>query len=220
MVLVYIETDLPALTKRVSPVGESGFKSQVARASAGRWDGEPMPPDTNSRDRETIDQNLVRALAHPMRVRILEALQGRTASPTELAREFHESLGVVSYHANALLDVDCIEQVGTRPKRGTIEHFYTARPRSFIGHQDWRRAPLSVRAGVTGEALPPFAAKIGAAIDADTIDRREDTTLNWMPITVDERGWRETAEVLDRALRELMAVSARSRERLGDADGI
>jgi len=179
-----------------------------------------MPPDTNSREPETIDQNLVKALAHPMRVRILEALQGRTASPTELAREFRESLGVVSYHTNALLEVDCIEQVGTRPRRGTIEHFYTARPRSFIGHQDWRRAPLSVRAGVTSEALRTFAAKIGAAIDADTIDNREDTTLNWMPITVDEQGWQETAEILDRALRELQTVATTSRERLGREAGI
>jgi DNA-binding transcriptional ArsR family regulator len=179
-----------------------------------------MPPETNSHERETIDQNLVKALAHPTRVRILEALQGRTASPTELAKEFRESLGVVSYHTNALLEVDCIEQVSTRPKRGTIEHFYTARPRSFIGHQDWRRAPLSVRAGVTSEALRTFAAKIGEAIDADTIDRREDSTLNWMPITVDEQGWRETAEILDRALQALMKVAAASRERLGGEAGI
>jgi DNA-binding transcriptional ArsR family regulator len=179
-----------------------------------------MPSQDHSHDRETIDQDLVRALGHPMRVRILEALQGRTASPTELAREFRESLGVVSYHANALLDVDCIEQVRTRPKRGTVEHFYTARPRSFIGHQDWRRAPVSVRGGVTSEALRTFIAKVGAALDADTIDSREDTTLNWMPIVVDEQGWREAAEILDRALRELMTVGADSRKRLGDADGI
>ena len=75
----------------------------------------------------------------------------------------------------------------TKPKRGTVEHFYTARPRSFIGHQDWRDAPLSVRGGVTDEAIRTFVAKVGAAVDADTIDSREDTTLNWMPITVDER---------------------------------
>jgi DNA-binding transcriptional ArsR family regulator len=181
-----------------------------------------MPPGKSnpSSDGETIDQGLVRALAHPMRVQILEALQGRTASPTELSREFRESLGVVSYHANALLEVDCIELVGTQPKRGTIEHFYTARPRSFIGHQDWRKAPLSVRGGVTSEALRTFVGKVGAALDADTIDRRDDTTLNWMPVTVDDRGWRETAEILDRALRELMEVAASSRERLGGEDGI
>jgi len=179
-----------------------------------------MPPEDHSRNRQTIDQNLVRALAHPIRVRILEALQGRTASPTELAREWDGSLGVVSYHVNALLDVDCIEQVRTRPKRGTVEHFYTARPRSFIGHQDWRHAPVSVRGGVTVEALRTFIAKAGAALDADTIDQREDTTLNWMPIVVDEQGWREAAEILDQALRGLMGVAAESRERLGDADGI
>ena len=179
-----------------------------------------MPTEQHSHDRETIDQDLVRALAHPMRVRILEALQGRTASPTELAREFLESLGVVSYHANALLEVECIEQVRTQPKRGTIEHFYTARPRSFIGHQDWRRAPRSVRGGVTDEALRTFVAKVGAAIDADTIDSREDTTLNWMPMTVDDQGWRETAEILDQARRDLQQVAIESRARLGEEDGI
>jgi DNA-binding transcriptional ArsR family regulator len=179
-----------------------------------------MTSNSEAAKGKTIDQHLVRALAHPMRVRILEALQGHTASPTELSKRFEEPLGVVSYHANALLEVECIEQVRTQPKRGTIEHFYTAKPRSFIGHQDWRRAPVSVRGGVTDEAIRTFVGKIGDAIDADTIDSRDDTTLNWMPMTVDDQGWRQTAEILDRALRELQAVAAESRARLGEKDGI
>jgi DNA-binding transcriptional ArsR family regulator len=162
----------------------------------------------------------VKALAHPMRVKILESLQGATASPTELARRFKESLGVVSYHANALLDLEAIEQVRTQPKRGTIEHFYTARPRSFIGHQDWRHVPLSVRGAVTQEAIRTVIEKFAAAIDAGTLDSREDTTLNWMPMTVDEQGWRETAEILDRALQAIQKVASDSRERLGEKDGI
>jgi DNA-binding transcriptional ArsR family regulator len=175
---------------------------------------------SDSVEGERVDPDLVRALAHPMRVRILESLQGRTASPTELAREFLESLGVVSYHVNALLEGECIEQVRTKPRRGAIEHFYTAKPRSFIGHQDWRRAPVSVRGGVTDEAIRTFVAKVGAAIDADTIDSREDTTLNWMPMTVDDEGWREAAEILDQARRDLQQVAIESRARLADADGI
>src|SRR6201994_1666711 len=136
-----------------------------------------MPPGNSSSPSagEPIDQNLVRALAHPMRVQILEALQGRTASPTELARQFRESLGVVSYHANALLDVDCIVQVRTQPKRGTIEHFYTARPRSFIGHQDWRKAPLSVRGGGTNETPRTLVAQGGAPDHPATNDPRAAT---------------------------------------------
>jgi DNA-binding transcriptional ArsR family regulator len=170
--------------------------------------------------KKAVDQDLVRALGHPMRVAILESLQGHTASPTELSKEFKESLGVVSYHANALLELECIKQVRTQPKRGTIEHFYTARPRSFIGHQDWRRAPISVRGGVTDEAIRTFVAKVGDAIDADTIDSRDDTTLNWMPIQVDDEGWREAAEILDQARRDLEQVSIESRARLVEEDGI
>jgi hypothetical protein len=169
---------------------------------------------------EAIDQNLVRALAHPIRVRILEALQGRTASPKEVAGEIGINLGLVCYHADVLVKVGCIEQVRTEPKGGVVEHFYTARPRSFIGHRDWRSVPVSIRGGVTDEAIRTFVAKIGAAVDADTIDSREDTTLNWMPMVVDDRGWQETAEILDRALEELTAVAGDSRKRLGEADGI
>ncbi len=183
-------------------------------------DSKPESGEVAAEASASIDQDLIRALGHPMRVRILETLQARSASPSELAREFRETLGAVSYHANLLLDLECIEQVRTEAKRGTIEHFYTARPRSLIGDQDWRKAPLSVRGGVTGEAIRTFVDKVGAAIDADTIDSREDTTLNWMPITVDEQGWREAAEILDRALRDLMTVASESRERLGEDDGI
>lgn len=179
-----------------------------------------MASNDKGAGKKTIDQDLVRALAHPMRVRILESLQGRTASPTELSKKYKESLGVVSYHANALLEVECIQQVRTQPKRGTIEHFYTAKPRSFIGHQDWRRAPVSVRGGVTDEAVRTFVAKVGDAIDADTIDSRDDTTLNWMPMQVDDEGWREAAEILDQARRDLEQVSIESRARLVDKDGI
>ena len=169
---------------------------------------------------EAIDQNLVKALGHPLRVRILEALQGRSVSPVALSKELRANLGVVSYHTNALLQCGCIEQTRTRPRRGTIEHFFTAMPRSFIGAQDWRRAPLSVRGGITEAAIRTFLERAGAAIDADTIDRHDDTTLSWLPMQVDELGWRELAEVLDGTLRSLQQVNARSRERLGGEDGI
>jgi DNA-binding transcriptional ArsR family regulator len=167
-----------------------------------------------------IDQDLVRALGHPTRVRILEALQGRTVSPNELAREFDESLGVVAYHFTVLNKTGCLELVRTDSKRGAVEHFYTARPRSFIGHQDWRQAPVSVRGGVTVEALRTFIAKVGAALDADTIDSRDDTVLHWASFTVDEQGLAELTLILDRALVEVATVAGESRERLGDADGI
>jgi DNA-binding transcriptional ArsR family regulator len=167
-----------------------------------------------------IDQELVRALSHPIRVNILEALQGRVASPSELSKEMDESLGVVSYHTNALVECGCLELVHTKPRRGALEHFFGVTPRSFIGHQDWRRAPRSLRGGVTSAALRTFIEKASEALEAGTIDSRDDTTLNWMPMTVDATGWREVAEIMDEALKQLVAVHSRSSERLDGKEGI
>jgi DNA-binding transcriptional ArsR family regulator len=167
-----------------------------------------------------IDQELVKALGHPLRVRVLEALQNRVASPSELAKEMDQSLGLISYHTNTLLECDCLELVHTRPRRGAIEHFYRAKPRSFIGHQDWRRAPLSVRDRVTAAAVGSFLDRAAAAIEADTIDSREETRLSWMPIAVDDTGRREVAAILDEAAKQLTAVHDRSVKRLGGSPGI
>jgi DNA-binding transcriptional ArsR family regulator len=167
-----------------------------------------------------IDQELVKALAHPIRVSILEALQGRLASPSELSQELGQSLGVISYHANTLVECGCLELVHTKQRRGALEHFFGLTPRSFIGHQDWRRAPLPLLSGVTSAAVQTFVEKAAEAIDAGTIDSREDTTLNWMPITADEDGWREVAEIMDRTLELLVGVHERSSKRLAGAEGI
>jgi hypothetical protein len=68
---------------------------------------------------------------HPTQARILERLwePGFTpASPAQMAADFDEPLGNVSYHIQALLaDTEPrIKLVGTRPVRGATEHFYTA----------------------------------------------------------------------------------------------
>ena len=75
-------------------------------------------------NRDRIDQELVKALSHPIRVEILETLQGRVASSSELSREMDESLGVISYHAKTLLKCGYIELVHAEPRRGTVENFF------------------------------------------------------------------------------------------------
>jgi len=175
---------------------------------------------TESKAAGRIDQELVKALAHPIRIHILEELQNRMASPSELSKETGHSVGVISYHANTLASYGCLELVRTEPRRGALEHFFRATPRSFIGHQDWRRAPRSVRPGVTGAAVGTFFDKAAEAVDAGTIDGRDDTTLNWMSINVDEAGWREVAEIMDRALQLVTGVHARSAARRVEDDEI
>ena len=167
-------------------------------------------------DQEAIDQRLVHALAHPMRVQILEILSERVASPIELSAALGKSLSHVSYHTRTLDECGCLQLVGTEQRRGATEHFYKAAPDSFIGSQEWRQVPKSVRAGVTGASLQTFMDKAVAALEAGTIDDRDDTTLSWMPVRLDDAGWREVTEILRGASERVREAEARSRSRLGD----
>src|SRR3954451_17343796 len=70
------------------------------------------------------EARIAKALAHPLRARILQRLGERVASPGELAVELGASVGVVSYHVRMLRDYDCVELVRTEPRRGALQHFY------------------------------------------------------------------------------------------------
>jgi DNA-binding transcriptional ArsR family regulator len=82
------------------------------------------------------DQELVRALAHPVRVEILQTLEGRIASPAEISKEIDQRIGVVSYHASTLLRCGCLELVHSRGRRGAIENFFAVTPRTFFSSGD------------------------------------------------------------------------------------
>jgi len=124
---------------------------------------------TTSDDRETIDQDLgPGARATPMRVRILEALQGTEprVRPNWRGSSARASAVVLLPRPTALLDVDCIEQV-RHPSEARNGRALLHRPAALVsfGHQDWRRAAgLGGAGGVTQRsACATFIAKVGAA---------------------------------------------------------
>lgn len=71
------------------------------------------------------ETNLLRALRHPLRRRILRRLaDGETASPRELSADLRQPLGNVSYHVRVLAGCGAVKLVKARPARGSVEHFY------------------------------------------------------------------------------------------------
>jgi hypothetical protein len=168
---------------------------------------------------ETIDQRLVTALAHPLRVQILEILTERVASPNAISEELEAGLTHVAYHTRALNRWGCLRLVDTARRRGATEHFYKAAPTSFLGDRRWRRIPRSLRSGVTGATLQTFMDKAIAALEAGAIDDRDDTTFCWMALRLDQRGWKEVTEILTGATEEILAAESRSQKRLGPGTG-
>lgn len=77
-------------------------------------------------------EHLARAVAHPLRISILEVLGiegGRVMSPTDLSHELQVYLSKLDYHVDRLHKAGLIELVRTRPARGATEHFYRLAPR-------------------------------------------------------------------------------------------
>src|ERR1700742_4757228 len=102
---------------------------------------------------ETYEARIEKALAHPLRARILQRLGERVASPGDLALELGAPLGVVSYHVRMLRDYDCVELVRTEPRRGALQHFYRATARPTLDEDQWKTLPSSLRKELAGETI-------------------------------------------------------------------
>ncbi|MGN6662865.1 MAG: hypothetical protein ACTHK6_01460 [Solirubrobacterales bacterium] len=168
---------------------------------------------------EVIDQRLVKALAHPLRIQILEILTEEVASPNLLANELDSQLSDVAYHTRALDRCGCLDLVDTVQRRGATEHFYKATPGAFVGDRSWRKVPRSVRGGVSAATLQTFLDKAVAALEAGTLDGRDETVFRWMPLLLDEEGWEEAVAILEEATNLVLAAHLRSQDRLSRTGG-
>ena len=163
---------------------------------------------------KAIDPRLVRSVAHPLRIRILEALTDHVSSPNVISEQLDEALTSVAYHTRALDKLGALELVGTARRRGAIEHFYKATPRAFVGDPSWRKVPPSLLGGVSAATLQTFLDKAVAALKAGTLDGRADTVLRWMPLSLDEQGWKEVVSIMEEATNLVLAAHLRSQDRL------
>ncbi len=175
-------------------------------------------PATNG-DPEPIDPRLVMSVAHPLRIKILEALTDHVSSPNVVAEKLDADLPSVAYHTRALGKLGALELVDTARRRGAIEHFYKATPRAFVGDRDWRNVPPSLLGGVSAATLQTFLDKAVAALEAGTLDGRDDTVFRWMPLSLDEEGWQEVVAIMEEATKLMLAAHLRSQDRLGESGG-
>jgi DNA-binding transcriptional ArsR family regulator len=165
---------------------------------------------------EGITQQLAKALAHPLRVRILSSLHKGVSSPNQLSQELGEPLGNVSYHVKTLLEYDCVELVKTEPRRGAVEHFYRATERAFFSASDWEKIPASARKGISGSILETVGQDATEALIAGSIDARSDSHVSRTPLVLDDKGWNEVTTLLADTLNRAIEIQEESATRLAD----
>jgi DNA-binding transcriptional ArsR family regulator len=159
------------------------------------------------------DPSLVRALAHPLRARLLGILQERRASPRELAEELDAPLGNVSYHVRILASLKLIKLVKKTPRRGAIEHHYEAVSGAEISDRAWGETPGIVKQAMVTSALQEVGRSVNEAAALGGFERT-DAHLTRTRLTLDERGWRELGGALKRLLDRAERIQEQSSERL------
>jgi len=163
-----------------------------------------------------VDQRLMKALSHPLRVRCLTLINNRPWSPRELSDELGEGLSQVSYHIKVLRDFELIQLCGEEPRRGAVEHYYRAVHRVIVPEGLAAQLPKSARSELVGKVLTDIEQDVGASFKAGTFDARDDYHISWTPMQLDEQGCKDVAAKTDRLMEELLDVQAESDERLAN----
>lgn len=160
----------------------------------------------SAQDAGELDEALLRAISHPLRHRLLGMLDGRVASPNQLARELGLPLGRVSYHIRLLSDLGAIELVRTEPRRGALEHFYRAVTTVWFSEGDWTKLPRSARRGILGQNLQQIFTDVTAAADGGGFDHSASLVLR-APLQLDDAGMDEVSGMLRSAVERARELS-------------
>ena len=138
----------------------------------------------------------LRAVAHPVRLRMLSYLRGHPMSAAELAREMGIAHASASYHLRKLAGAGLVDLAEERPNRGGREKRYARRGRApdDLGLRD-----AADRRAFT-EAVAAEAQR-RAAIAGPEGPR----TVGDAEVWVDERTWAAAVERLRGTLREVLA---------------
>jgi DNA-binding transcriptional ArsR family regulator len=165
------------------------------------------------------DPRLIKALAHPLRVRILSVLETRElASPNELADELEVSLGVVSYHVRRLHALGFLELVRRTPRRGAIEHHYRAKARPRVSDDVWAETPGIVKRAMVGATLQQITGYVNAAAAGGGFDRTE-AHLSRTVLMLDDEGWAQLAAEMVRWVEVVERIEVESQARIERSPG-
>jgi DNA-binding transcriptional ArsR family regulator len=167
---------------------------------------------------QSLDETLMKALAHPLRWRILEIVSERgEAGPVELARALDQPLATVSHHVRVLRDSGSLELTRAEQRRGALEHYYRAVTPPFFDVEQWERSPILLRRGVAGQIFRRIVAEATQAGQAGAFDAPE-AHVDRMVVELDAEGWRELCALLTDVLRQAQAIEAKSDARRADGE--
>jgi DNA-binding transcriptional ArsR family regulator len=162
---------------------------------------------------DITDPRIAKAYAHPLRIHILGMLDDRVASPSEIASELDAPLTHVSYHVRQLASLGLIKLVRTTPRRGAVEHHYTAQIRPKVPDGAWGEMPEIVKKNLVSGWVEQVGTHVQAGAAEGGFDR-ENAHMTRSAMTLDEKGWLAISKELGKALERVEKLGAEASERV------
>lgn len=162
---------------------------------------------------DITDARVAKAYAHPLRIHILGLLDDRVASPSEIANELNAPLTHVSYHVRQLAGLGLIKLVRTTPRRGAVEHHYTAHIKPLITDDAWGQIPDVVKQNLVSGWVQQLGAHVADAVSNNGFDR-ENAHMTRNAAEIDEKGWNALSKELTKTLDRVLKIIAESKTRI------
>lgn len=150
--------------------------------------GKSMQELSESDELKTFfDRRLIKALGHPVREHILAVLNERVASAREIGEELGADVSSFYHHIELLEELECIERVESRRRRGAWEHFFQAKRTVLVDDSEWKQLPASLRADLAGSFIQEMFDDAAAAFERGTLSKDADEHVSWTPLILINR---------------------------------
>lgn len=176
----------------------------------------PRPKIKKRSELEPVDQRLIKALSHPLRVQILTLTNERPWSPSDTAKELDEGLSQVSYHFKVLKDLGCIRVVRTEPRRGAVEHYYEAVQRIIVPEGMAAELPKSARLELLDRVIRDSEKDVHKSLEEGTFYERDDLHASWTPMDLDDQGCKDLHAKADEFLEDALKIAGDAANRIAE----
>ncbi|WP_432059047.1 ArsR/SmtB family transcription factor [Streptomyces sp. S1] len=179
---------------------------------------------TSPENRRITDLGTLKAISHPLRMRLYRALfTARTATASQLAEQVDEAVSLVSYHLRKLAEHGLIEEAEAKSTDGRERWWQPSSYGFSIHDEDMRDAPELAAANA---AFSRTVEEQRSGMYARFLDERPTWSAEWRTASTGSE-WlpRLTAPELAALAAELDAVvekydrRARAAEEAGDTEG-
>lgn len=164
------------------------------------------------------DPRWLRAISHPIRIRLLAMLDEEPASPVILAAKLDQPLGTIAYHVRTLYDLGLLKLVSTRQRRGATEHYYKTTGHPQSSEEAWEGLDTISKQRLLTALIAKatdYATRSAAAGGFDTKEAHISTNA----LKLDQKGWDALAKESKKWMAKAEQIEREAAERLAESDG-